>query len=296
MYKSVLFATSTHYSLPVLTQLKSEGILKKVVLPDTFEEIKNILAPAVGEDICKLIGEKDPLPDHQDYDLVILFAYPHKVPTVEGLKMLNIHFGSLPENRGPEPLFWTLKQEKNLAYIAMHEVSAQYDAGDVLLEKGIDILPGENYGMLWARLAQQLPSYVTELVAGRYEPKPQDPSKAVYYPLPQPKDYTIDWNSMNVNQIQRLVQASNPKYGGALTSLQQSPLRLLDVNPAQVQMEGGQTATPGQIVHASSENGIYVACINDQFLRLNILSLIEGIFTDNRLASMGVPVGAILGS
>lgn len=296
MYKKVLVVTSTHYCIPLIAFLKQEGLLNGVIVPEQYAIIKDMLVQVVGEENVQIIPDADQPTPSDDCDLMILLAYPYKVDLIENLNMINIHFGPLPENRGPDPVFWTIKNGKNLAYLSIHEVSNDYDAGDLLLEKGIDLIPGENYGMLWARLAQQIPNYVAEIVAGKYQTKPQDESKAVYNPQPEEKDYTIDWNNMTSRQIQRMVQATNPKYGGAITTFQHAPMRLLDVNPAQVEPEPGKTYAPGTIVHCSPENGIYVSCINDQYLRLNIISMTEGVFTDNRLAAMGNSAGLILGS
>jgi len=60
--------------------------------------------------------------------------FPHKIPVSLPIfdRMINIHPGVLPQNRGPNPYFWVLA-EKLEAGITGHVLSSQMDAGDILL-------------------------------------------------------------------------------------------------------------------------------------------------------------------
>ncbi len=297
MYHKVVVATASNYSLPILVSLLDANRLQEILIPESYGVVKSMLMGPVPEEKFKLIPDGSDLPTAADCDLVILMGYPHEIAPPTGVTVVKIHFGPLPENRGPDPLFWTLKNGKNLAYIAVHEVTDQYDTGDVFLEKGIDILPNETFGLLWARLAQMAVPVVQALIQGTYRTTPQDESKAQYYPRPSENDLTVDWNTMSAQEIHRLALASNPKYGGAITTIHQAPMRLLEVSPANVNMEeGSPSPKPGTIVHASPEQGIYVACKDNQFLRLNIVSTGEGVFSDYRLAGLGNTTGMVLGN
>ncbi|NLL61441.1 MAG: methionyl-tRNA formyltransferase [Candidatus Atribacteria bacterium] len=92
-------------------------------------------------------------------DLIVLVAYGQilsgtvlKLPT-HGC--LNIHPSLLPKYKGPAPINWALikgEEETGITFLFMDE---KIDAGDIILQKRIKILAGENFEQLSSRLAEE---------------------------------------------------------------------------------------------------------------------------------------------
>ena len=297
MYRHITIVSSSLSSLPLAKALQDDKKLIKVIIPQSAASVIPAFEKLLGkEDILVSSSEKNP-PYPKHCDLVIVMGYSYKIASNESVRMVNVHFGPLPENRGPDPVFWTLKQGKRLAYVAVHEITDTFDAGNVLKEKSYDILPGENLGLLMARLAVLCVPLILEVVHGQCTAKPQDKGKVQYNSRPQEHDLRIDWKTMSAYQIEQLTNACNPTYGGAQTTIGGNPVALLEVVPAQLTINGNEPLPPpGSIVHSSAENGLFVICKNKEFLKINIMRMMEGVFTGHKLAIMGTPPGTLLGS
>ena len=94
---------------------------------------------------------------------------------------LNIHPSLLPKYKGPAPINWTLikgEEETGITFLFMNE---KIDAGDVIFQKRIKILPGENFAELHSRLAahsaQLLPEVLFTVEKGEYKKIPQPEEK-----------------------------------------------------------------------------------------------------------------------
>ncbi|MDW7694085.1 hypothetical protein R9C00_04965 [Flammeovirgaceae bacterium SG7u.111] len=97
---------------------------------------------------------------------------------------------------------------------------------------------------------------------------------------------TIDWQNQTADQIEALVNASNPVYGGAITYFRNAIVRVLEVSPAT--MADATILRPGSIVHASQIEGLFVLCSDYKFLKINIIRSQEAILSGNKLAALGI--------
>ena len=293
MRQKITVITGTTASIPLIQWLNEKGKLAGVILSPNQQALLPTFQGFIAN--CPIrVAENGNRPDLPlETDLVVVMAYAFKVQL--DTLTLNIHFGPLPENRGSDPLFWTLKQGKRLAYVTIHEATDELDAGDIWITKGYDIPPGENYGLLYGKLATQLPALFEILLEKPVKPVPQG-SQGTTHATPSIHDQRIDWSVMNSSEIERLVNACNPNYGGALTTLLGNPLRILEVIPTEVNMStNSPQPIPGSIVHSSPEHGLVISCINERYLKINILSTPEGVFSGQKLGAMGTPVGTVLG-
>ncbi|MFY0602149.1 MAG: hypothetical protein JXR03_20910 [Cyclobacteriaceae bacterium] len=292
-YKQILIATKGTTCLPLVNALNGKQHNVYVALPTSHAILQAAFASVLTSDQIILIEEGD-LSEQIGYDLILYHDYTPStltdVPTVE------IHFGQVPESYGADPLFWALKQGKHLAYISLIQHHKQADHVTLLSEKNFDIMPGENLGILTARLGVLMVAEVEEVLKGIGNGKTVPNSKLVINPMPTEKDFTIDWNSMEALQIEHLVDACNPKYGGARTLIQGAHLQILEVSQANVNTQDDQPPQPsGTIIYASADQGLFVACKGKTFLRLNILSTGEGFFTGQKLSNLGTQPGILLG-
>lgn len=297
MYQRIGILTSTYLPMPLIMTLKEQGLLEQVMLHNDAAMLQDSLSSMIAPLAIDAIPDPTNPPIKDTCDLVIVMGYPAKITGNYDAKLVNIHFGPLPENKGPDPVFWTLKNGKLLSYVAIHEINPDesFDSGLVLKEKSFDIAPGENYGLLSSRLSHLCIELVLELIAGDSTARKQDADRAKYNPMPSGKEFVIDWNEMSSIQIENLVNACNPVHGGARTLLQGGALSIYEVLPASLVVPDADSKQPGEVVHSSLEQGLVVKCKDGNYLKITVMSLNEGIFSGNRIAALGMPVGTILG-
>jgi methionyl-tRNA formyltransferase len=121
----------------------------------------------------------------------------------------------------------------------------------------------------------------------------QDGTQSRYLPRPTDSDRIIDW-SWTAVEIDAMVRACNPVYGGALTLLKGIPLRILETSPTQPATDS--KALPGTLLAASGAEGLRVACGQGEALFVEIAYAMDGFFSGKRLAKIfGLRPGDRLG-
>lgn len=72
--------------------------------------------------------------------LVISYNYSHIIPVeliqLVEKKIINLHISYLPWNRGADPNFWSFMEDTPKG-VTIHQLSAELDKGDILLQKRI---------------------------------------------------------------------------------------------------------------------------------------------------------------
>lgn len=230
-------------------------------------------------------------------DLALICGFSYRIPAqvfnIPPAGFFNIHFSILPAYKGPDPIFWQIKNGEQTGGISIHRVNHDFDSGEVVLQRAIPFIPGENWGICNSRYVQVLLDMVLQLMDSLDKGKQLPPVKIAidqssYYPNPDADDLTIKWDLLTTEQIENLVNASNPSAGGAITSLNRQLVRILEVSP--VNGKGDPHIPPGTIIHADA-SGLYVQCLESNLLRINILKLSEGFITGFKLAALGVKQG-----
>lgn len=226
---------------------------------------------------------------------IITLTFPWKIPaailTQPKQGCINFHFGKLPLYRGADPIFWQIKNQETSGGISVHLMTEAIDEGAILHIADLPIAPGETYGihsirlaMLAAELALQLPAIV------QMPPQKQlSQTNTAFFKAPGMQTLTINWLLQTADAIIALINASNPKYHGAITYIKQQPIRVLEAAIAHVNTT--ETFTPGTIVHADITHGIIAACINQQFISISIVHIKEGYLSGIKLFTMGLTIG-----
>lgn len=233
-------------------------------------------------------------------DVVLVFGLGCKIPaelfSIPQKGFYNVHFSLLPAYRGSNPVFWQLKNGETTGGITIHLMSDKFDAGPVLVQREFAIYPGDSYGIYSARLSMEGTMLVGNAMMqlsmpGEVPLTEQEKGKVSYSPAPSLNELKIHWENQTAKEIECLVNATNPDYGGALTLLRSQPINILEVSMAQLNNNNPEGVPPGTIVHSDPNYGIFVACKNSQYLRLNILQSPEGILSGFKLAGMGINAG-----
>lgn len=122
--------------------------------------------------------------------------------------VINIHASLLPKYRGSSPIQWCLINGEKKTGITIMRTALAVDSGDILLQKEIDILPDENAGELFDRLAVLGGEAIVEALeiidSGKAKYVPQDESKATHYPMIKKEDGHIDWSQSNIDIFNKM--------------------------------------------------------------------------------------------
>ncbi|PST81840.1 hypothetical protein C7T94_18410 [Pedobacter yulinensis] len=301
----VILLSSHVCGIPVLHQLCAAGVLTGVASIDETTPYNLPLEQAA--DALRVPFRRMARPDFavelagwisaSGADLVLVFGFRWKIPAalagIPRFGFINIHFSLLPAFRGPDPLFWQLRSGGLGSGITLHQVDESFDTGPILLQKELAIIPGETRGMCSARFAIETVPLVNELLkaldAGTVAARVQDGQSGSTQRRVQETDLAINWEEHAATDIINLVNAANPDYQGAVTVLKGQEIRILEVTPATA--AGQAKHLPGTIVLSHPDQGVFVACLEGSYLRINIIATRDGVISGFKLAAMGIMPG-----
>lgn len=135
-----------------------------------------------------------------DPEIILVACFPRRIPAslyaFARIAALNIHPSLLPKHRGPDPLFWTLREGTGQAGLTIHELSDQFDAGPIYAQAQVTYADGTSEAELEAMLAstalELLRSLIPAVGRGEHDPRVQDVSDSTYETWPEANNYTID--------------------------------------------------------------------------------------------------------
>lgn len=231
----------------------------------------------------------------------LVFTCSYKIPeTIYNLPekgFYNIHPGPLPAYRGPDPIFRQIKNREPYAAITIHKLDEGFDTGPVVLTDKMHLPVTATYGMISKKLGELASQTVSTLMKmasfGVTIPsRQQDDSKAVFYKKQTAADITINWQTMDAATIVALINACNPWNKGAVTSLNQNIIRLLEATADE--NNAVENYPPGTILSIDT-NGIKVAAAAGCIM-VRMIYCSEGFLTPDRLLAFGVQPGVVLES
>lgn len=167
-------------------------------------------------------------------DLFVVVAFrmlPREVWSMPPLGTFNLHASLLPDYRGAAPINWALINGEKQTGLTTFLLDENIDTGAVLLQRSTEILPREDFGALYERLAgmgRALTVDTVELLR-RGEARAQaQTGNGPFKPAPKifKPDTLIRW-SRPAEQVERLIRGLSPQ-PGAYTLLwsKETPLSL----------------------------------------------------------------------
>jgi methionyl-tRNA formyltransferase len=150
-------------------------------------------------------------------DLLVVAAYGQilskDVLTVAPLGGINVHASLLPKYRGAAPINWAIYHGETRTGVTIIRMTTGLDAGDMLAQEAIDILPEETAGELEARLgplgARLAIETVNKLAQGPVAGIPQDKSQVTKAPKLTKEHGLIDW-SRGAKSVCNQIRAMQP--------------------------------------------------------------------------------------
>jgi methionyl-tRNA formyltransferase len=202
-------------------------------------------------------------------DLLVVAAYGQilskEVLGVPALGGINVHASLLPKYRGAAPINWAIYHGETQGGVTIIRMSISLDAGDILAQQAIDILPDETAGDLESRLgplgAQLALDIVNQLAAGPVQGKPQDKSQVTKAPKLTKEHGLINWSRPAV-AVCNQIRAMQP-WPTAYTYLHRSgssPLRLIIQRASVTAERPAIAALPGALAKDHADAKIWARC------------------------------------
>jgi methionyl-tRNA formyltransferase len=174
---------------------------------------------------------------------------------------INVHASLLPKYRGAAPIAWAIYHGETRTGVTIIRMSTALDAGDMLAQESIPILPDETEGELEERLAplgaRLALTVIEQLEAGTASGVKQDQSLVTKAPKLKKEKGLIDW-TRTAEQICCHIRAMQP-WPTAYTFLHaagKEPLRLILLRAQALEGPAGQL--PGTILE-SPKDELHVA-------------------------------------
>jgi len=186
-------------------------------------------------------------------EAIVVMAYgqilPRDLLEIPPVACLNLHASLLPRWRGAAPIQAAIAAGDPETGITVMYMAEGLDTGDILLQRKIEILPGDTGGSLHDRLAQIAPKALLDalqmLAKGNAPRIQQDNVLATYAPKLTRDDGKIDW-SEPAEIIERKIRAFNP-WPGAFMKLDGQNLKIFSAFIVDLSGE------PGKILRSEKE-------------------------------------------
>jgi len=195
-------------------------------------------------------------------DIILVIAYgqilSHRVLNIPKIGCINIHGSLLPKYRGAAPINRAIingEKETGITYMFMNE---KVDAGDIIFQKKLDILPDETCGELYYRLstlsAETLPILFEKIKSGKIDRFTQDIKLVTLARKMNKAEGKIDWSDKG-EKVYNLIRGITP-YPGALTYLKSKKLKITKVRSLNDDQDKVYAVSfePGRVVKIEKES------------------------------------------
>ena len=146
--------------------------------------------------------------------------------TIPRLACVGFHPTWLPRGRGRAPLAWLVHDATAgaVTYFVMDEGA---DSGPILIQEPFAVHPTDDASdvvrAMESAIGRALNRWLPRLLAGEWDPEPQDDSLATYHAKRGPDDGWIDW-SASASDIHRLIRVATRPHPGAYSYLKDRKL------------------------------------------------------------------------
>ncbi|HUU53911.1 MAG TPA: methionyl-tRNA formyltransferase [Armatimonadota bacterium] len=166
---------------------------------------------------------------------------------------VNLHASLLPRCRGAAPIQRALMAGERVSGVTVQWMAREMDAGDIILQRSLEIGEEEDFGGLHDRLAALGAAAGVESVAlirqGAAPRIPQDDDQATYAPPIRREELVIDWRRP-AGEVACLVRALSPR-PGARTSRAGEILKVLSAG--ECKKTAGPGGMPGEIMELRND-------------------------------------------
>ena len=192
--------------------------------------VKDFFSPSVEEilikkyELAELHFKSANSPDFRDFllknnvDLVLVGTWREKISEqvykVPHFGFVNIHPSLLPKYRGPNPYLQVIKNREPFSGFTFHKIDNNYDTGEILYQKRVEILPFYTSKELREatvfEVKKSLPEFLKLYESGEISPLRQDEGLATYYPNIVRDDMMLDFERETSEEIVARIKALHP--------------------------------------------------------------------------------------
>ncbi|PSB92064.1 formyltransferase [Candidatus Pandoraea novymonadis] len=159
-------------------------------------------------------------------DFIFSFYYRHIIPSailsLAKHGAFNMHGSLLPKYRGRAPVNWAVLRGESETGATLHEMIAQPDAGAIVEQTTVPILPDDTAGEVFEKVTvaaeQTLWHCLPKLLNGTAPRRSNDLRAGSYFGVRKPEDGKIDWRQSAIN-VYNLIRAVSFPYPGAFTNI-----------------------------------------------------------------------------
>lgn len=210
------FINSPDYCVCALVsqKAKAQNRGKKIIERNITKLAKENNIPVFEPD--KISKEKDIIEKLKSYnpDFLITFAFgqilSQEVIDIAKYATINLHASLLPLYRGANPICQAIMDGCSKTGITTMKTVLELDAGDICLQKEIDITPEMNVIELMNIISLESPLLLDKTLKGLYKgnlkPIKQDSSKATFTKKIKKEEKIIDW-SMDAQKLHDKIRA-----------------------------------------------------------------------------------------
>lgn len=296
--------------LPALQQLAQNRLVQAAATADVSPEMVTIMHQLTAQggvptQVFSREGFEDALllwlEKHRP-DVVLVKTFPFKIPAaalhIPKYGFINFHYAPLPGFRGPNPLFWMIRNRSPKAGVTIHRMDERFDTGPVLMRQEFPLQPQLTFGMLTSQLAFAGASMTTQLLQGlaadTLQPESQEQEKAGWWGRPKPADLLINWKKMPASETLSLIRACNPWNRGAAVRFRGWMFAISDASESEEHIPAG--VIPGTILSIAPGKGLTIACADGKAIRAEAVYTEEGFFEAGRLQMFGLQPGVVFES
>lgn len=161
-------------------------------------------------------------------DLIIIYKFEYIIPQqlIDHNQIINFHGGNLRSNRGAHATVRSILNMDNKTCLSMYQLTGGIDQGLLIGEYNVPISDTDDTISLNRKLAQGIPSLLSELneyLSGRKTGELV--INGTYYPKICEQDYTINLNTDNIKVICAKIR-SQKAYQGAIIMIGEKKFRI----------------------------------------------------------------------
>lgn len=303
-----VFAGSA-FAQPTIGHLIQHNLLAGVILPATgpqqnvTPEVQQLAQLCASANIPWLLAGKDNVNlvnqtlTQWQANAGLIATYPHLLnkdqldyfDASQNRGIYNLHASALPAYRGPQPLYWQLRNHEKESAIILHKATTTADAGNIIHQHPVPIHPLDTLPSLSQRMAYEsiacCEQWIAQLkntsgaLAGIAQIQ-SSLSKPNYAHRPSPEERTIRFGKMTATDINALCRAGNASAYTALMTIKGLSINVLQATAVSRPTYG---TLPGTVLHVGEPEGLLV-CAKNSTVRLDILASPDGIYTGQAFA------------
>ena len=185
----------------------NESAVKKYALAHQLPLLqpKNLKAPSFLEELTSL---------QANLQVVVAFRMlPKSVWSLPKYGTFNLHASLLPNYRGAAPIHWAIINGEYKTGVTTFFINEKIDAGEIILQKAVDIYDEETVGQLHDRLmylgAEVVSATILQIQKNEVSTTKQPSDEIKLAPKLTPENTKINWNA-SLEEIYNHIRGMNP--------------------------------------------------------------------------------------